>query len=95
MKGISIIVIRWSANKFTNSAPCKYCSEFMRNIGVKNIHYSQKDGSIYSCNIKNYKSDHLSQAYSDLSGVLPKKSLIGVISNAPTGKICNPLKYKL
>ena len=60
MKGISVLVIRWNGSEYRYSKPCKYCSEYMKILGIKKIHYSLDDGSIESHKMKNFTSEHLS-----------------------------------
>ena len=60
---LKIIVIRWSCDRFTLSKPCKHCVEFLKNIGIKKIYYSDDYNNIIYENINTIVTDHISMYY--------------------------------
>ncbi len=59
MRGVSVIVIRWNGGKIRSSKPCKQCCEFMRKLNVKNIHYSDDNGSMKREKTRDIKTEHI------------------------------------
>lgn len=62
LAGTSILVIRHKNDRIRGSKPCMHCCLFMKRMGIKNIYYSNDDGSITKEKVSMIKSDHLSLA---------------------------------
>ena len=59
MKGLSIVVIRWNGEYIKNSKPCKHCCEYMKNLGIKKIIYSDDNGNMIREKISELSSNHI------------------------------------
>lgn len=64
-KNAMMVVIRISKDlngktKLSNSAPCKNCTEKMRNMGIKKLAFSNEKGEIVTCKLRDYETDHIS-----------------------------------
>lgn len=47
LKGCSILVYRYSKDKVVGCAkPCPMCEKIIRHVGIKNVYYSDDDGTI-------------------------------------------------
>jgi deoxycytidylate deaminase len=46
-----------------HSAPCKTCTEKIKQLGIKKIVYVDRDGKIISCKTKNYFTEFVSSGY--------------------------------
>jgi len=42
------------------SKPCKHCIEFLKNIGIKKIYYSDDNSNIIYENINSIENNHIS-----------------------------------
>ena len=54
----SILTIRVKNNKIVMGKPCINCIEYMKSLGIKNIHYSDKDGNIITQKLKDITTTH-------------------------------------
>ena len=43
-----------------NSAPCTRCSELMKQLNIKYLIYSNEEGSLTKCKVKDYNTNHVS-----------------------------------
>ncbi len=60
IKKLKIYIIRISnGNNVMNSAPCFHCTKVLKKFNVKEIIYSNDDGSFDSCKVKNYTTDKI------------------------------------
>jgi hypothetical protein len=62
MRGVIVVVIRWSDGKIKNSKPCMHCLQYMKNIGIKKICYSNEEGEFVNEKIKNIETVHVCMA---------------------------------
>ncbi len=60
---ISIYVVRKGlhGNSYKDSAPCTRCAKFMKSLNIKNVIYSNSEGSLTKCRVKDYTTTHTSQ----------------------------------
>lgn len=68
-----IIVIRIGGhghNSVINSRPCQNCINYMKNIGIKKIYYSNEDGNFTGEHITYMESNHLSMAARRLNDLM-------------------------
>lgn len=55
----TILVIRVVKKKLTMSKPCQHCISFMRNLGIKQVCYSDINGNLILEKIKNITTNHI------------------------------------
>jgi hypothetical protein len=60
LSNVTIVVIRWNGYKFTGSKPCKNCTDMLKQLGIKQVYYSNNDGSMTLEKVRNLTTDHLS-----------------------------------
>jgi len=60
---VNIYVVRKdkSGTTFKDSSPCLNCSETMKSLNIKYIIYSNSNGTLTKCRIKDYTTSHVSQ----------------------------------
>jgi deoxycytidylate deaminase len=60
---ISMYVVRRhpSGEKYKDSAPCARCTKFMKSLNIKNIIYSNEDGSLTKIRVRDYETNYNSQ----------------------------------
>jgi tRNA(Arg) A34 adenosine deaminase TadA len=62
IKKISLIVLRVNRyNELVNSKPCYHCLEYLKNIGIKNIYFSDDNGNIIKEKTKYMKTEHITR----------------------------------
>ena len=65
VKKLDLIVIRTSkTGKLGSSAPCLHCLEYLQNlhgIRIKNVYYSDADGEIVCCRLKDLVNCHVTK----------------------------------
>ena len=73
---ISIYVVRKGlhGNSYKDSAPCARCATFMKSLNIKNVVYSNADGQLTKCRVKDYTTNHISQGnrFIDRGGMIIK-----------------------
>ena len=55
-KKLTIYVARVSSQGTRDSAPCADCSQKMKELGVKNIVYTNSEGGLTACKVVDYHS---------------------------------------
>ena len=61
---ISLYVVRQNSNsdyKYIDSAPYERCSRFMKILQIKNIIWSDENGRLSKCRVRDYKTTHISK----------------------------------
>ena len=60
---ISMYVVRKGehGNSYKDSAPCSRCAKFMKSLNIKNVIYSNTEGQLTKCRVKDYTTTHTSQ----------------------------------
>jgi deoxycytidylate deaminase len=60
---ISLYVVRKNSNDngYKDSAPCKRCGDFMKSLQIKNVIWSDGNGNLVKCKVKDYETNHISQ----------------------------------
>ena len=60
---ISMYVVRKDkyGNKYKDSAPCARCTRFMKSLNIKNLIYSNADGTLTKCRVRDYETTYISQ----------------------------------
>ena len=60
---ISIYVVRKDkyCNKYKDSAPCARCTRFMKSLNIKNLIYSNAEGTLTKCRVRDYETTYISQ----------------------------------
>ena len=59
-KKLKIYLIRiTSGNNIMNSAPCFHCTKVLKKFNVKKIIYSKDDGTFYTCKVKDYRTNKI------------------------------------
>ena len=46
IRGSDIMVVRICKTKLGNSKPCEYCMAMIKEVGIRNVYYSDRDGRI-------------------------------------------------
>ena len=46
---------------YKDSAPCSRCANIMKILNIKNIIYSNSEGKLIKCRVKDYNTNHISQ----------------------------------
>ena len=64
---IYIVRINKSCDHYVGSEPCSKCCEAIKNIGFKNIYYSDDFGGFTKKKVKNLNTEHESDAQENLS----------------------------
>lgn len=59
LSNLTLIVIRYSAGKFSFSKPCKNCIEKIKEVGIKKVLYSDDDGNFIEEKTRDLESDHI------------------------------------
>jgi len=59
IKGLDLIVIRKSGNSLSLSKPCSHCSKFLKQKNVRNIIYSNENGSLVKKQAIEFESSHI------------------------------------
>ena len=76
---ISIVVIRLGKNNsFTESKPCMHCTEYLKNLGIKKVYYSNEAGEIEFERCQYMVNDHISMIRKKLSHNQIKNLMLGV-----------------
>ena len=76
---ISMYVVRKGddGNSYKDSAPCTRCARFMKSLNIKNIIYSNSEGSLTKCRVKDYTTTHTSQGNRFLDkGIINKECVV-------------------
>lgn len=60
VKGLDILVIRYSKKSLGNSRPCKNCIDKMIKLGIRKVYYSNSEGKIVSELANTMVSTHIS-----------------------------------
>lgn len=55
-KKITIYVVRISPKGLKDSAPCVDCTNKMKQLGIKKVIYSNAEGGITLCKLKDYET---------------------------------------
>lgn len=77
---IYIVRVNKSCNHYVKSEPCSACCEAIKNIGFKNIYYSNEYGGFVKKKVRNLLTHHVSDAQENLvKFISPKHSPIGKI----------------
>lgn len=60
---ISMYVVRRhpSGDKYKDSAPCARCTKFMKSLNIKNLIYSNEDGTLTKLRLRDYETNYNSQ----------------------------------
>ena len=60
---VSLYVVRNDKNgdKLRDSAPCSSCSLIMKSLNIKYVIWSNSDGSLSKCRVRDYYTTHKSQ----------------------------------
>ena len=62
---INLYVVRQGnrGEPFKDSAPCSNCSAIMKSLNIKYIIWSNSEGSLTKCRVRDYTTSHVSQGY--------------------------------
>ena len=60
---VSLYVVRKDKHgeKFKDSAPCSQCCAVMKSLQIKYIIWSNSQGSLTKCRVRDYETSHVSQ----------------------------------
>ena len=56
-----ITVIREYNGRLRNSKPCTHCANYMLQLGIKSVEYSDDNGHMIRCNIENLENTVISR----------------------------------
>ena len=76
---MSLYVVRKDKHgeKFKDSAPCSRCSSFMKSLNIKYIIWSNSEGTLTKCRVRDYTTDHVSQGNKFIErGMVPREKVI-------------------
>ncbi len=70
---VSLYVVRQDTSGiiYKDSAPCARCSEVMKSLHIKYIIYSNSEGTLTKCRVRDYNTTHISQGNRFLNKKLP------------------------
>jgi len=57
----TITVVREDKGRLRNSKPCSHCVNYMLQLGIKKVEYSDDNGNIIRCNIENLENTVISR----------------------------------
>lgn len=63
LNNVQLLVVRIGGNskkEFVNSKPCVHCINYMKQLGIKKIYYSDNFGNIIYEKIQDIQTDHVS-----------------------------------
>ena len=62
---VSLYVVRKDkqGEKLKDSAPCSKCSSVMKSLNIKYVIWSNSEGTLSKCRVRDYSTAHVSQGY--------------------------------
>lgn len=73
---VNLYVVRQDnrGERFKESAPCSNCSTVMKSLNIKNIIWSNSEGTLTKCRVRDYTTSHVSQGYRFIDrGMIPRE----------------------
>ena len=61
LKNINLYVVRRNTlGEMKDSAPCIACSNMIKKFNIKNLVYSNSEGTLVKCKARDYRTNHVS-----------------------------------
>lgn len=76
---ITLVVIRLSkTDNFADSKPCMHCTEYLKNLGIKKVYYSNEEGELQFERCQNMVNEHISTIGKKLTYLQTKRMMLGL-----------------